>query len=219
MFYGDFNFPDISWDPVNVNSPDTSSELLLEFMSDHLVSQYILQPTRQNNILELFITGSFSLVTHATTSETKLSDHSLVEIFLSFNPCQPYHSSPPEFNSSTFRSLDFNKANFEDINNILSSVKWNVLYEECDEEEFSELFTLILLQACMLGCPTKKTPPSKKGNKGLRILSRKKRKIQKALDKAEANPLSPESQLQSLRKKLAIIHYSIRDAIVDENLF
>ena len=70
----------------------------------------------------------------------------------------------------------------------------------------------------MLGCP-KKTPPSKKGNKGLRILARKKRKIQKALDKAEANPLSPESQLQSLRKKLALIHYSICDAIVDENLF
>ena len=64
----------------------------------------------------------------------------------------------------------------------------------------------------MLGCPTK-TPPSKKGNKALRILSRKKRKIQKALDKAEANPLSPESQLPSL------IHYSIRDAIVDEKLF
>ena len=86
-------------------------------MSDHLFSQYILQPTRQNNILELFITGSASLVTHVTTSETKLSDHSLVEIFLSFNPCQPYHSSPPEFNAPTFRSLDFNKANFEEINN------------------------------------------------------------------------------------------------------
>ena len=53
----------------------------------------------------------------------------------------------------------------------------------------------------------------------MRILSQKKRKIQKALDKAEANPLSPESQLQSLRKKLALIIYSIRDAIVDENLF
>ena len=64
----------------------------------------------------------------------------------------------------------------------------------------------------------KKTPPSKKGNKALRILSRKNRNIQKALDKAEANPLSPESQLQSLRKKLALIHYSIRDAIVDEIL-
>ena len=98
----------------------------------------------------------------------------------------------------------------------MSSVEWDVLSEECDEEEFSELFTLILLQACMLGCPTK-TPPSKKGNKALRILSRKKRKIQKALDKA--NPLSPESQLKSLGKKLALIHYSIRDAIVDEKLF
>ena len=82
----------------------------------------------------------------------------------------------------------------------------------CDEEEFPELFTLILLQACMIGCPTK-PPPSKKGNKALRILSRKERKIQKALDKAEANPLSPESQLQSLKEKLALIHYSIRDAI------
>ena len=101
---------------------------------------------------------------------------------------------------------------------IWAGVEWDVLSEECDEEKFPELFTLILLQACILGCPTK-TPPSKKGNKALRILSRKKRKIQKALDKAEENPLSPESQLQSHRKELALIHYSIRDAILNEKLF
>ena len=217
-FLGDFNFPDISWDPVIINSSDASSELLLDFMADHLFSQYILQPTRQNNILELFFTGSASLVSHVSTSKTKLSDHNLVEIFLSYNPCQPSYSSPPDFNSPSFRSLDFNKANFEEINEILTSVEWDLLYHECNEEEFPELFTLILLQACMVGCPTK-TPPSKKGNKALKILSRKKRKVQEALDKAEASPLTPESQLQSLRKKLALLHYSIRDAIVDENLF
>ena len=146
-------------------------------------------------------------MTHVTTSETKLSDHSLGEIFLSFNPCQPYHSSPPEFNSPTFRSLDFNKANFEDINNILSSVEWDVLYDECDEEECPELFTLILFQACMLGCPTK-TPLSKKGNKALRIFPGKSAIFKKLW-----------TQLQSLRKNVALIHYSIRYAIVDEHFF
>lgn len=217
-FLGDFNFPDVSWDPVKINSPDISSEMLLSFMSDHLYSQYILQPTRLNNILELFITGSHSLVTHISTSKTKLSDHNLVEVFLSYNPCQPSYSSPPCFDPSSFRSLDFNKADFDAINQILSSVDWDSLYKECSEDEFPELFTLILLQASQIGCSIK-SPPSRKGNRTLNILSRKKRKLQEALDRAEACPFSPKLQLQSLRNKLALIHYSIRDAIVEDNLY
>ena len=103
-------------------------------MSDHLFRQYILQPTRQNNILELFITGSASLVTHVTTSETKtIRSQSCRNVSL-FQSLSTNQSSPLEFDSPTFRSLDFNKANFDDINNILPSVELDVLYDECDEE-------------------------------------------------------------------------------------
>ena len=84
-FLGAFNFPDISWDPVNVNSPDTSSELLSDFLSDHLFSQYILQPTRQNNILELFIMGSASLVTHVTTSERLRQNYQITVLLKYFS--------------------------------------------------------------------------------------------------------------------------------------
>ena len=48
-FLGDFNFPNISWDPNHVSAPSSSTELFENFMNDHLFSQYILQPTRMDN--------------------------------------------------------------------------------------------------------------------------------------------------------------------------
>ena len=47
---GDFNFPNISWDPTLVSSSSPSTELFEIFMNDHLyLSQNILKPTRMEN--------------------------------------------------------------------------------------------------------------------------------------------------------------------------
>ena len=82
----------------------------------------ILQPTRADNILDLYISNSEDLVSHVSVSDTVLSDHRLVEIILSYNPCSFVPSSPPDFFNSSFRSLDFHKADFNSINEKLSSV-------------------------------------------------------------------------------------------------
>ena len=215
---GDFNFPNISWDPISYSYHSESTDELLQYMSDNLLSQYILQPTRNDNILDLFITNNSSLVTHVTTSNTELSDHQLVEIYFSYNPCQPNYTNPPTFEPAAFRSLDFTKADFNTINSTLSKIDWDDLAASCSEEEFPKMFTHTLLEACRTGCPMK-SPPKRKSSRLLRTLSRKKRKFQAILDRVIDNPKTPQSQINSLNRKIALTHYAIRDAICSERKF
>ena len=113
---GDFNFPNISWEAGITSSVTPSTELFEDFMSDHLLSQYVLQPTRNGSVLDLFLTNSAALVTHIDVSATELSDHDMVEVYLSYNPCHPNINIPPSFEAVSFRLLDFNKADFDNIN-------------------------------------------------------------------------------------------------------
>ena len=214
---GDFNFPNISWDPVSSCSSD-SAERFISFMGDNFLSQYVLQPTRKNNILDLFVTNSASLVTHVASSDTQLSDHRLVEIYFSYNPCQPSCSSPPIYEPASYRSLDFHRADFDGINRALHDIDWNDLAETCNDEEFPEIFSQTLLQTCMSNCPLK-APPQRKGSRTMRILSRKKRKLQNKYDELMKTPHTPQSQLESLDRKIAMVHYDIREAIRSEHRF
>ena len=83
--FGDFNLPNICWSlntihPGGSSCSTESSHLLLDFMSENLCTQVILQPTRADNILDLYISNSEDLVSHVSVSDTVFSDHRLVEI-------------------------------------------------------------------------------------------------------------------------------------------
>ena len=132
--FGDFNLPNICWSlntihPGGSSCSTESSHLLLDFMSENLCTQVILQPTRADNILDLYISNSEDLVSHVSVSDTVFSDHRLVEIILSYNPCSFVLSSPPDFFNSPCRSLDFHKADFNSINEKLSAVDWDLLVD------------------------------------------------------------------------------------------
>ena len=218
---GDFNFPNVDWEscvalPGASLSNRLSFDILYEFIGEHMLSQYITKSTRGENCLDLFFTNSPNLVAHIDTSDTPMSDHRLVDIYFSHNPCQPIHQKPPDFDES-FRGLDFSKADYDKINSCLSAIDMVALRELCDDpEDFPDLFTMVILQICTMFCP-KKRPPSKKQNTSLRVLSRKKRKIKKQLDRALINPVSTNPHIQSLKRKLALIHANIKDAI-NQNL-
>ena len=96
------------------------------------------------------------MFTHVSCSSTPLSDREFVEIYWSYNPCNLIRSSPPDFLLSTFRSLDFQKADYTQLNVMISSVSWdNLLDLSGDIDEFVELLTLTVLQICEICCPKK----------------------------------------------------------------
>ena len=146
---GDLNLPIKGWSS-NVILPGGSScsvesaSLLRDFMSENLCNQFIHEPTRLNNILDLYISNGENYVSHVSTSETPLSDHRIVDILLSYNPCPLRPPAPPDFIEESFRSLDFNKADFVKINESLSEINWVNFMESCSDEDFPELLNLTL---------------------------------------------------------------------------
>jgi len=124
-------------------------------MSEGLLNQYISVLTRGENILDLFFTNDDSLVTNVSVSDTDMSDH-IVDIMLSSNPVCPETVHMKTFDANSFRSLDFNKADYEKLNTKLSMVDWTTLRQSCSLEEFPHHFTDTLLQICQSTVPVKK---------------------------------------------------------------
>lgn len=216
---GDINLPDVEWQclsiPPGVPSTDhASAQFVFEFMADKFHSQLIEKSTRGDNILDIFLTNSPNLVSHVDVTETPLSDHRIVELYLSYNLCHISKPIAPTFTSSSFRSLNFEKADYNSMNSAFSEINWKGLWDLCTDplEEFPELFTLLLLQICEIFCPRKK-PASSKQCRSLQALSRKKRRIKKQLDRAMQNPTSTTAHVKALNNKLALAFADIKDAI------
>ena len=80
--FGDFNYPHINW--VNATSRMPMENDFLDFCSSNALSQFVIEPTRGDNILDLFLTSD-----NNEPLETKVinnfstSDHASIEIILS----------------------------------------------------------------------------------------------------------------------------------------
>ena len=62
---GDFNLPDIDWDLLNTKPGGVApglSKQLIEIANDFGLEQVVREPTRINNILDLFVTSNPTLV-------------------------------------------------------------------------------------------------------------------------------------------------------------
>ena len=225
MITGDFNLPGIEWNDLTINSSDhkTSAQLLLSFMSNYLLSQYIDVPTRNNNILDLFLTNNSNLPLHATAEDTELSDHRLVTMVTrqSLKPLPP--NKKPAFKTHSFRNLRIQKEHIEPIREQLNSVDWDLLKSMCDDEDFPELFRLTVLQICELHClpktTSKKTKLRSKHARERIVLNRQRRKLAKKLAKAKENkedkdikPLTP-TQTKRIEKELNDVLEKIRCSI------
>ena len=65
-------------------------------------NQHMLKSNKLRNVLDLYISNSEDLVSqYVSISNTLLSDHSRVDICMSYNPCTPTHSDPPDFIDSS----------------------------------------------------------------------------------------------------------------------
>ena len=84
ILVGDFNFPYIDWNSYIVQKTvgllmQQSADEFLNLLSDHYLNQYVLHPTRSNNILDLFATNNPYLVTNVSISDIGISDHKMVD--------------------------------------------------------------------------------------------------------------------------------------------
>ena len=218
MLLGDFNLPCISWSENSVlkNSNKATTECaksLLSFMSQNFLSQYIDIPTRQTNVLDLFITSAANLVLHVDSEDTKMSDHKLINIRTQYHLNATVNLHKRAADKHSFRALNLHKADFDQIREHLKNICWDELREPCTAEEFSELFKLTVLQVCELYSPQRLdcNRSLNKYYRNRRILNRKRRKLQNKLNMTKS--LSPHKTrlIDNLNSKINEVYTQIKD--------
>ena len=213
---GDFNFPQIDWETLSIMSGGTSdsslsAQYLLNFMSTHLLSQVVTVSTRGNNTLDLVLCSNDRLVSDVTCEATEISDHDMVNVLLSFNPGLMEEAQASYLNEMSFRALDFNRADFEPIIEILNRVNWKDLRDASTFEEFPAEFTRTVLNICLENVPRKRPPTGQP--KLYNSLRRKKSRLKIRL--AAAKCANDPARVKKLEDEIGLIAYDIKEAIVD----
>ena len=115
---GDLNFPNICWEYKSVSEPTLekreSAELLLSFMNKYFLTQFVKDPTRLYNILDIIISNSNNIIEKVTSENTLLSDHNIIEIPLSpNNSLSNFVCSAPVNKPKGFQALDLERGNYK----------------------------------------------------------------------------------------------------------
>ena len=70
----------INWDKKSVTTSDVNSaKSLISFMEEHLLQQFVTEPTRKNlNILNLDLSNNSQAIYSINVEKTEISDHDFV---------------------------------------------------------------------------------------------------------------------------------------------
>ena len=194
-------------------------------MEDHLLSQYVNVATRKDqnslteNILDLFLTNSSQIIHSISSEDTRLSDHEIISIGLTYNPIAPKTPLTPTWQPHSFRKLNLHKADYSAINIMLADIDWTDLSNHCQPEELPELLHLTVLQVCSLFSPEKadnnRTPRKSNYQRQRAICHRKRRRLRSRLCLLERH--HPESlAIRKIKSDLAALEISLADSIASE---
>ena len=111
---------------------------------------------------------------------------------------------------ANFRSLDFNRADFSELNKVFHATDWKTLMDAGTFEEFPAKFTKTLLNVCQANVP-KKRPPSGKP-KVYNALRRRKAKLKIRLSAATC--AGDTARIKELEDEIGLVSYEIKEAII-----
>ena len=239
LYFGDFNFPNISWPSGEIYSSKQSerekksdenkqAELLLEFATANFLEQIIDTPTRGKNILDLVFSNNPQLINfYNIIINKKLSDHNTVEANLNFSYNQenkdekavnPYSTKLFEYDSKGADDEDWERfsehVGFLDPGEELSGKK---------PKEILEKIVVILEKAAEVCLKKKPEFENKDRNEGgfkkgtfipkrVRKLLRKKEKLSKKVMKSNSwmKNFDTMKELEDVEAKLDFSYQSRR---------
>ena len=128
VILGDFNLPDLDWNFYH--GPDNIIyNLFCKFINTYGLSQFVQEPTRNNNILDLVLCSLTNFILEINVSAPiGNSDHNVINFTPNIN-----HIARKS--KQTF--LNWSKADFNSINGCLLATDWNNLFQTCFSVEDS----------------------------------------------------------------------------------
>ena len=186
---GDFNFPGMNWTTGEMQRGSRAegetlqAARLVAFVEQHCLVQYVEQPTRGTNILDLVLANNEELIFDCRVEDSSMTDHRLIFVETMF--------TVEEKNALHIRR-GLNELNFMD-----SSVDWSVLSAELEGVNWGDMLRgrtpddmylriVDKLEAvCRLHVPKRNRLTKHKIPKDRKLLMRKKNVKNKKLKRAE----------------------------------
>ncbi len=143
ILVGDFNLPCLFESNLPNSLPEKYQKFLNVF-SEVGLHQKVDSPTRQDNILDLILSTDIGLVTNLRIMEPfSTSDHN--KICFNLNMTNNL--------TSNVKYFDYEKGNYDGMNDFLCSVDWDTLLVDSDVEEMWETFTHFMQYAIEIYIP------------------------------------------------------------------
>ncbi|KAK4317413.1 hypothetical protein Pmani_011497 [Petrolisthes manimaculis] len=160
---GDFNFPHIKW-PEGIVFGGTSEEqvqarALMELSDREFLSQQIRQPTRQNNILDLFFTNNPASINLHRAENNIFSYHNLIIINTTYKRKSTLrYEGNSSAGSSPFKAYNFytEYIKWEGVQHSISEMDWEQVLAGENPNIMLEVLTSKLLEVCSAHVPVKK---------------------------------------------------------------
>ena len=139
---GDFNLPDVDW--IHYHATDNIIyNTFLNFVNSYGLTQFVDQPTHNNNILDLVLSSSNKIISDMyILPPIGASDHNVAMFDMNLV------NSTSDFNSSDLIFFDWSHADYAMISKDLNAINWNCVFQYCfNVEECWSVFTEHLMQS------------------------------------------------------------------------
>ena len=111
IFTGDLNFPIIDWQMETVDGrtheKQVQANAFLQFAHEQCLQQYIEEPKRKNNILDIFLTNNDQLTRQIIITRTSMSDHNIIQIETNIKIVEEKQSHQIKKSNLSYRDLNF----------------------------------------------------------------------------------------------------------------
>jgi hypothetical protein len=157
---GDFNLPGICWNQLTAPNDDVQLPFL-DFVINNGFVQFVKQPTRGVNLLDLVMCNDLLLIFDCELDAPLCTtcDHCSVKFRLFTPPTsgggnEPVDSTALDVQPPLHTYKDFKNANFEAINVFLTSIDWqSALCSGSNVQSMWDLFSMVLSTAIDLYVP------------------------------------------------------------------
>ena len=196
ILVGDFNFKDIDWKNNLFLNYSINYELFSDILSGNFLNQMVLQPTRDDSILDLILTNYSDMVSDVEVGEP-ISDHNFVTFKTNVNPYRR-KSSKREFHN-------FEKADWSDLNELFRHVPWDCAFVSNDINEVWNAW-VDLFNAAVDQCVPKKSKKKNRcapwiSNDIIKLARKKKRFYKRAKASDNADLWSKYKNVNNMLKK------------------
>ena len=119
------------------NENQVPANTFLQFSQEQCLQQYIVEPTRKNNILDVFLTNNDQLTRQIIITETSMSDHNIIQIETNIKIVEEKQNYRIKKSNLIYRDLNFfnEDISWANIESDLLNTCWDMLLADVKTDE------------------------------------------------------------------------------------